>query len=230
MFPPRYTTGIILSIGVAVSLLASALSGSFVRQSSIGSVSDERRLAITPRSGAFSIWAVIYTLLLSSAVYVYVEPIALEPAVLLGIAEVLTGVWVPLFLANTKTSLVAAAAVLVAAATAATVSVFRIGPLSLAATQWTRTVAVSTSFALFAGWLCCAAVLSIGIALQVFDIATPQWILLLLTGVVCALSVAARNPVLALPCLWALAWQTRQTSITIIGMIVCVLSSLVALR
>lgn len=220
-----------LSIGVGTSLLTNG----FMRQSSgtastIGSISDSRRLDITPRDGAFSIWAAIYSLLIFSAVYAGFQSVDLPPAILIAVAEVLTAVWVPLFLHNSQASLVASAAVLVTAAIVATVAVLQAGPLAIKGDPWMRTVAVPMSFGMFAGWLCCAAVLSVGIAMQAFNLPTPRWVLLLLAGVVALLAAVSRNPVLALPCVWALAWQSEQSAITVASILTCMVGAGAAFR
>lgn len=209
-----------LGLGVAASLGASVLSG-VATGTSIGAVSAERRLDITPRSGAFSIWGPIYTLLVASVVYAARQPVPLTPAVLVAAAEALSAVWVGLFLTNTPASLVAAAVALIAAAAAGVWATVSAGPLSLAA-PWTRTLCVDVSFGLFAGWLCCAAVLGVGIALRAYGAATPRWVLLVLAALVATAAVVGRNPVLALPCAWALAWQTRITSTEAAGIVLCV--------
>lgn len=209
-----------LGAGVVLSLGASGLSGALF-STSIGTVSREHTLAITPRSGAFSIWGVIYTLLAASAVFASAQEVALTPALTLAAAEALTAAWVPLFLANTPASLVGAAAVLVAAAALGTAAVFGVGPLR--SLPWQRALCVQTSFALFTGWLWCAALLSVGIAARPW-VATPQWALPVLAGLVGTLAAASRNPVLVLPCAWALLWQpeTVGSAYTLSGLLLCV--------
>lgn len=220
---------LILGTGVAASLLASFLSGSFRQDTSIGTVSRERRLDITPQGGAFSIWSVIYTLLIASSIYAASRPVDLPAAVLILAAELLSAAWVPLFLANTQASLVGAAGVLLMAAGVATAAVFRVGALTSAASV-TEAVCVQTSFALFAGWLSCAAVLGVGIALQAFDVATPRWALSLLALGVGSLAALSRNPVLCLPCIWALLWQREFTAETAGAALLCVAAAAYALR
>lgn len=223
------TPPLVLGVGVASSLLASGLS-SAVSTTSIGVVSADRRLAITPRGGAFRIWFPIYLLLISSVVYAAQnETQQLTPAVLIAAAELLSALWVPLFLANTRASLLAAAATLVAAAAAAVMAVFRVQPAFSLAAPWGKTLCVDVSFALFAGWLCCAAVLGIGIAVQSYGVVTPRWVLLLLAAGVAALAIASRNPVLPLPCLWALAWQAQVSAIEVSGVVACAGAAALAL-
>lgn len=213
-------SGVALTLGVATSLAASLLSG-VLSSTSVGAVSDARRLATTPQSGAFSIWAVIYVLLSISALYAFTQTVDLMPSLLLASAEVLSGLWIPLFLANTKRSLVAAALVLVVAAACAVSAVALVGPLATAQ-PWRRLVSVHVSFALFAGWLLVAATLSVSIALRaVSDIETPRWSLLVLSAGAAVSAAATRNPVLAAPCAWALVWQPQFGTVELSGLVAC---------
>ena len=218
-------SAIALFVGVTASLAASALSGLY-RQSSIGSVSNNNRLSITPRSGAFSIWSVIYPLLIVSALHAVTAPVSetvpFAPAVLIACAEVLSGIWVPLFLANTNTSLVVAAVVLLIATACAIAAVALVGPPDGGA-SWQRTVGVQISFALFAGWLLCAATLSVCIAAKAqTDSVIPRWTLLILAGAAAISAGVTKNPVMALPCAWALVWQESGVGmIEWIGLALC---------
>lgn len=219
-----YTSVALLGVGVATSILASTLS-SVGRARGIGAVSDARRLAITPRSGAFVIWGAIYALLMAAAVYAGAHPavVPVTPAALMAGAEVLSGLWVPLFLADTRASLLAAAVVLVAAATCALAAVALVGPLSDA--SWVHGICVHAAFGLFAGWLLCACVLGIGIAAQAFDVSTPPAALLALAGAAALGAALTRNPVYALPCMWALAWQPRVGALEGAGLALCALGA-----
>lgn len=189
--------------GVVVSLASNA---AFGRR--IGAISDQRALGITPRRGAFSIWGLIYPLLVVSAVSMRSRPAPPGVAAALGASLALSAAWVPLFAANTPPSLVGAALALCGALGAAVAAVAFAGGPSLEAPA---KIAVQAPAALYAGWLCCAAVLSIGIALKAYALALPDWSLLALALGVTLLTVATRNPVLALPALWAIAWQTQPT-------------------
>lgn len=219
----RHSATLALGIGLATSLVASALSGVFVPGASIGTVSNEHRLSITPRSGAFSIWGLIYTLLGSAFVHSVVVPdsVPLVPALCLGAAEALSGIWVPLFVTNTTASLALAALVLVAATVSAVSAVALLGPIAGAGT-WQRAVFVHGAFALFAGWLLCAAFLGVGIALaSAYDSTLPRWSLLVLSFAAALAAAATRNPVLALPCAWALLWQPEIGGVEILSLLVC---------
>ena len=79
-----------------------------------------------------------------------------------------------------------AALALVGAAASAVAAVWRVGGID-ATTPWSRVVCVHVSFGLFAGWLCCAALLSVGIALKAYGGGEPpRWILLALALAVVA--------------------------------------------
>ena len=210
---------LLLGIGVLVSLLASA--SHLGRQ--IGAASRERTLTVTPRSGAFAIWGVIYTGLVVSVGYAALRPVSTAAAVAIFAAELMTAVWVPLFVHKHRFAPVASSAALLLAAGAACVAVFASGPLRGATTTLPRAVCTQVPFALFAGWLCCAAFLNVGIALKAYaGVEPPQWTLLLLAATVGGLALGARNAVLALPCLWALLWQRDVRSVSVLlGAVVC---------
>lgn len=213
-----------LGTGVAVSLLASSLSS--VGGRSIGAVSDAQRIDLTPKSEAFGIWGLIYPLLIASAVYAGFQDVMLTPAVLLAVAEVLSGIWVPLFLVDTPAALVAAAAVLVAASSAAIAAVFHLSPMTRS-TPWTRIICVHLSYGIAAGWFLTASVLSVGIALQRYGVSLPRaWTLLLLSFTAASLSLASRNPFLALPCAWALLWQPEQSVASAVGLVACLVAAI----
>ena len=170
---------------------------------------------------AFSIWFPIYLLLIASSIYAITQPVPMRTALLVAAAEVLTAAWVPLFLANTRATLVSASIVLAAAAASAVGAVFT-SSMPWTASPWPCLVFVSGSFGLFAGWLCCAAVLGVGIALQAYGVETPQWLLLGLSILVAALTLASRNPILALPCAWALVWQEEWSLANAAGVLACI--------
>ena len=221
----------VLAVGVVSSIVASTLSS--WSGTSIGAVSAQRRIDIVPRGGAFVIWFPIYVLLIAAAVYAaFHDDVPFTPSALTALAEVLTGVWVPLFLTNTRWSLTAAACVLVAAAASACAAVATAGPLvGEEGSSWVRAACVGGAFALFAGWLLCAATLGVGIALQTYGVETPQWSLLVLAATAALCAAATRNPVVAAPCVWALLWQqTPGTSIGVAGMLTCAAGGLAALR
>ena len=206
---------VLLALGAVVSLTLSSTTGG-----GIGAVSRARALQITPRDAAFSIWAVIYPLLFAAAAFAYAAPVSRAWAVALSLAEVLTGAWAPLFVVNARASLIGAAVVLVFAAGASAAAVVAAGPLPR--TDGLRAVCVHGATALFAGWVLCAAFLSIGIAIEAStDARVPPTALLALALVAAALAVAARNPVYALPCAWALLMQPRVQGPALVGVAIC---------
>ena len=199
--------------GILASLASNALFGR-----SIGAVSGDRSLDITPRSPAFGIWGVIYTLLVICVVYI-ARGRALPSrgfAYALGASLVLSAIWVPAFVRNTPGSLLAASLTLWFALAAALVAVHLAGPLPSDAAQ---AVAVQGSAGLYAGWLCCAAVLGTGIAMKAQNISLPSWSLFALALGVSLLSVITRNPVLAVPAIWAIAWQNKCTAMGVGGVV-----------
>lgn len=195
----------VLGFGVLASIVSSALSASY-GSNSIGSVSNEHRIDATPRRQAFSIWGLIYLLLICNVIYTINNPLDARSTISLVIAELLTAVWVPLFIANTTWSLAAAAVVLVMAAASSVLSVVYIGPFRMK--PWTDAIFLHTAVALFAGWLCCAALLGTAISLKTaFGVNLPKWSLFSVLLVSLGLAMVSKNPVIVAPCVWALAWS-----------------------
>lgn len=215
------TSAIILGLGVASSVIASGASSALFGKS-IGSVSRERDLGITPRSPAFGIWAAIYALLIASVAFASSNEVSLSISISLGVAEALTALWVPIFLSNTPPALWVAAATLLASTGAAMTTVFSAGALRDQPTV-IRAVSLNVAAALLAGWLLCASVLGIGIALEANGVITPRWALFVLGCVAAALAAASRNPVVAFPCVWALLWQRSYSLESLGGVAACAL-------
>ena len=218
-------SSLLLSLGVRFLLLTLFLSrSSSKRPRSFDAVTNLHPLDIELEPAAFSIiWTPIFSLLFASAVYAAFESVHVAPAACLAAAEVLSGLWVPLFLCASTWSLVAAAAALASAAASGAVALLFIGAINpINALAWHHILCLHVSFGLFVGWLLCAATLSIGFALR----AATGWVLarpaLLATATVAtALAVASRNPVVALPCAWACVWQRQFGVVEIVGILIC---------
>ena len=208
-----------LSVGVAASLGANAIWGS-----GIGGASDETRLDVTPRRQAFAIWGPIYALLIAAAAYAAADAqgetqkVDAKAALAVGVAELLSAVWVPLFVRGDR--MVEAGTVLLLAAASATAGVVMAGGR---APTWTHAVCVQVAYALFAGWLLCAATLGIGIAAKSAGVGFPSGPAIAVLGAGAAAAAAAtRNPVMVAPALWALAWQPTPSKYTAVAAAACV--------
>ena len=216
--PPAWVS---LSVGVAASLGANAVWGR-----GIGKASSATRLDVTPRRQAFSIWGPIYALLLAAAAYAAADARNAETsrvvdpraALAVGVAELLSAVWVPLFVRGDR--MVEAGTVLALAAASAMTGVALAGGR---APTWTHVVCVQVAYALFAGWLLCAATLGVGIASKSLGVAFPSGPSILALGVgAAAAAVATRNPVMVAPALWALAWQPIPSKYAAASAVACV--------
>lgn len=211
---------LVIGGGVAISLASNALFGS-----KIGSVSRERELPFTPKGGAFSIWLFIYTLLIAAAVYAANKEVPTSLSYSLGLSLLLSAVWVPLFTRNSPVTTVASALVLWLSLVSAFVAVLRAGRFN-ASDPW-RALGLQSSVALYAGWLCCAATLCTGIALDAYRVVLPPYTLFALSSLASVLAVISKNPVMAVPALWALAWQ-KQLSINLLPGAVVLITGAIA--
>ena len=215
--------GVLLAGGVAASMLSSALVPA-LGGGSIGATSRRYDLDISPTNAAFGIWGVIYTLLIASAVFAAREAVEPRWVMLLAAAQFLTALWVPLFTAE---QLVLACIVLIGSAVCATAALAALRSTS-ASSSLERYVCVDAATGLFAGWLWCAAALSVAIVLKSRDYATPRAALVVLAAVVAILAAAVRNPVMLAPVIWLLIMQKSHDSEAALAGVVAV-GTLVAL-
>lgn len=216
--------GVLLAGGVAASMLSSALVPA-LGGGSIGATSRRYDLDISPTNAAFGIWGVIYTLLIASAVFAAREAVEPRWVMLLAAAQFLTALWVPLFTAE---QLVLACIVLIGSAVCATAALAALRSTSVSSFSLERYVCVDAATGLFAGWLWCAAALSVAIVLKSRDYATPRAALVVLAAVVAILAAAVRNPVMLAPVIWLLIMQKSHDSEAALAGVVAV-GTLVAL-
>ena len=217
---------LLLAGGVAASMLSSALVPA-LGGGSIGATSRRYDLDISPTNAAFGIWGVIYTLLIASAVFAAREAVEARWVMLIAAAQFLTALWVPLFTAE---QLVLACVVLIGSAVCALAALAALRSSTTHNESWSleRYVCVDAATGLFAGWLCCAAALSVAIVLKSRDVATPRATLVVLAAVVAILAAAVRNPVMLAPVIWLLIMQKSHDSEAALAGVVAV-GTLVAL-
>jgi hypothetical protein len=216
--------GVLLAGGVAASMLSSALVPA-LGGGSIGTTSRRYSLDVSPTNTAFGIWGVIYTLLIASAVFAAREAVESRWVMLLAAAQFLTALWVPLFTAE---QLVLACIVLIGSAVCATAALAAVRSTSAPSFSLERYVCVDAATGLFAGWLWCAAALSVAIVLKSRDVATPRAALVVLAAVVAVLAAAVRNPVMLAPVIWLLIMQKSHDAEAALAGVVAV-GTLVAL-
>jgi tryptophan-rich sensory protein len=215
MWPAVFFTG-----SLAASLTSNAIWGS-----EIAKISDRFELAFTPSASAFRIWILIYTLLLAASFAGLVTPSTSNFYIFIGVSLLLTAAWTPLFTAGTHASLAASTGVLIAAACLAIAAVDEV------AGKRSDAFVIMLSHlpaALYAGWLCVAAVLNSGIWWKSSTGASPPAATLLALAVgVAAAALAVRSPLLVTPAIWGLAWTTANP-VSMIGIVVLAVGGVLA--
>ena len=201
---------------VGVSILASLLSNA-IFGSNIGEVSRLNKLSFTPQNPAFSIWGIIYTLLIVFCAFVAIQGensgISARGCMALTCTLLLTAAWVPLFSANTKISLGTASLVLWGS--------FGCGMWILFNEKlWTKgsvakIIAVDTSLSLFTGWLGVASVIGTAIFFKTFDLVATRAVVLVAAASLSIMSLYLKNPVLPIGLLWATIWMEKSADIWI---------------
>lgn len=198
---------------IGFSILTSLLSNAFFG-SNIGEVSSLNRLSFTPRNPAFSIWGVIYTLLVVFCVFVaFTEDPGISSRGSLAVVctLLLTAMWVPVFSYNTKYSLLAASVVLWLS--------FACGMWVLihenlwTFENWAKTIAVDASLSLFTSWLGVASVIGTGIALQSVGVEVTNAVVLVAASSLSIVSIYLKNPVLPIGLLWGVIWMEKSIHI-----------------
>ena len=201
---------------VAISTMRTLLRGGL----RVGDVSETNQLAWSPRDFVFGLmWSVIFAsqgvFALSTAIVSLLNTDATDLYSLFtncacaGSGLLMASVWEPLFVANTPWAIAASAALLVCVAAVTTLGAVASKPF-FNDSWWECFGAISTSF--FAGWTLTAAGLSIGITTRVYNrglnaVSTKTGMSpfpLVLSIVVCVLSVVFANPVLSAPLFIAL--------------------------
>lgn len=194
-----HPTAVFVAVSLAVSLVSNAVF------SGVGEVSAALPLPYSPAPPAFAIWGVIYPLL---AMYTVAQGTGAEeprPSALLGVSVLCAAAWVPLFTRNTPTGFWLATGALAACAACAVAAV-----VSLPARRGARELLFDElPLALYAGWVCTAAALSVGISLRASGVGVPAWSGSVAAGAIAAAAAALRSPILALPALWGFLWAPR---------------------
>lgn len=211
---------------VGISILASLFSNA-IFGGNIGTVSRLNKLSFTPQNPAFSIWGIIYTLLILFCAFVAIQGensgISARGCMAVACTLLLTAIWVPLFSANTRVSLIVASFVLW--------SSFGCGLWVLFNEKlWTngsiaKIIAVDTSLSLFTGWLAVASVIGTAISFKTFDIVATKSVVLFAAASLSAVSIYLKNPVLPLGLLWATIWIEKSIHIWI-SLVTLILTSL----
>ena len=195
-------------IAVIAAVAASAASASIV------DFSREQRPSVQPRSGAFSIWAIVYSLLLASSMWANSDTYP-KLAVLSTVCSLLvTSLWsfsAARQWSPTSAILLALSAVLAWIAVAMT-------PVS----RQLASLVVQSAIGLYAGWLTAAT--AINVALIDARLDSPATLLLtaILGG---AVSIMLRRPVPCVSIVWALAWQSEQTGWTVGAIVASLLAA-----
>jgi hypothetical protein len=220
----------LLLVGLGSSVLANSVWGRM-----IGDVACSWRLAFSPRGPAFSIWGVIYLWTAVSVLLQFLSNMDAETwyvpdfgvNVLMCVAWLVCSLWIWFFsLAdsnNVKDGLGWAACCLVVAASCAVAAVCWERSWPTGNTE--RILAVGVPFSLFAGWLCLASSLSVGVFLasqtrpadscgedgRLIEVRDPgtveMWAPVVLAVVVSAFSIGLPDPVLVLPLCWGTYWM-----------------------